>query len=509
MCDDRKGQALAIFGWGKKAEVESGKPAETKAGGLEFSPEKAKAWYNHAKVASESGNHEYAMTCWLSGLRFDPNNTDALKAFFKDASMNGKPPAKDIVKAVSGNTPVDRYLNAVLQWGCNTQATDLAIKAASTAADLGLTESGKLIAPIAMQVALRDKRQRKDTFVKLKDVFVKLEQFDYAARAADEGLKIDPTDSSLSADAKNLSAQSTMNKGGYEKTGEAGGFRQNIRNLDAQQRVEEEGRLVKSEDTMERLIVALKAEHEAKPSDRPTLNKYVKILLERGTPADEAVAIGVLERGFAETSEFTFRKVLGEIRMRQFKRRVVLLKKAAEADPQDATAKAAYETASVELVASETIEFEARVAAYPTDLGLKYQLGQRYFDAGNHEKSIEMLQVAKGDAKNRGNVLHLLGKSFLAMGWHDESIDSFRQAMESPGGSASGLDGELLTMDLRYGLLMALQARAGEMRDLPSAEEAYRLASQIAVQQINYRDIRVRRDQIKALVAQLKSGTSA
>jgi hypothetical protein len=52
--------------------------------------------------------------------------------------------------------------------------------------------------------------------------------------------------------------------------------------------------------------------------------------------------------------------------------------------------------------------------------------------------------------------------------------------------------------------MTALETKSGTDKDLALAEEADKLASSIAIQQINYRDIRARRESIKKLIAELK-----
>ena len=72
--------------------------------------------------------------------------------------------------------------------------------------------------------------------------------------------------------------------------------------------------------------------------------------------------------------------------------------------------------------------------------------------------------------------------------------------------AGAGEQSDTAIIDLKYGLMCSLQKRAEEMKDLPSAEEALKLAGQIVMQQVGYKDIRIRRDQTKALVLKLKGG---
>jgi hypothetical protein len=113
-----------------------------------------------------------------------------------------------------------------------------------------------------------------------------------------------------------------------------------------------------------------------------------------------------------------------------------------------------------------------------------------------------MFQEAKADPKHRSKVLNLLGLSFLHMdGFTDEAIETLRQALDSHDTHTDDVG-----MELRYGLMQALGTRARENNDLADAEEAYKLAAGITIQKIDYKDVRKHRDDLKALIAQIKSG---
>jgi tetratricopeptide (TPR) repeat protein len=149
----------------------------------------------------------------------------------------------------------------------------------------------------------------------------------------------------------------------------------------------------------------------------------------------------------------------------------------------------------------EISELRLSVENYPTDLALKFELGKRYAALGEHDEAIGLLQEAKNDARYRGQALALLGSAFRAMDWNDEAVATYRQALES----ASTMS-EDLRLELTYGLLCALQAKADRERDLGAAEEAEKLASAIAIENFSYRDIRPRRENLKKLVLALKQG---
>ncbi len=515
---------MAIFGWKKKDEpvaagsgaskpptpptatgATGGSGGDAGSGGFEYSPEKGRRWFDHARVSHEAGNHEYAMACWLNGLRFDPGNLDSVKAFTASANMfmeqNKKGPTKDILKAITGRTDVDKYLSALVDWACKPRDQDYAVAAAAGAEKIGLSIILKWMLPSTLKVVAGDPKPRKSNLVKLMEIAEKQEAYDVAVQSGEAAMRLDPADTKLSTFVRNLAAQSTMSKGGYEDTGKEGGYRQNIRDSDKQRLMDEADKMSRTEESTERLINVTKTEYAANPLDKPTVRKLAKLLLERAAPGDEEAATALYLKAYTDTQEFGFREAAGEIKVRRGRRALKRLLVAVDANPEDVAAKEAFHAARREQLAIEAAEFELRVSAYPTKLDLKLDLGKRYFELGKHAEAIDQFQQAKSDPKLRGIALYALGLSFQAIDWHDEAIDTFRVGLE-----AFPDKNDNAATDLKYGLMCSLQKRADEMKDLPSAEEALSLASNISMQQIGYKDIRVRRDQIKQIVVKLKGG---
>lgn len=508
---------MAIFGWGKKGEAEkaeakgadagapAGAPAPPADSGL--SADKARKWFEGAQKYHEMANYEYAMLGWLSGLRFDPTSVDGLTSFFKTSAAyygtGAKGVSKQVQSVIKGGSDVDKYLNALLAWSAEPSSADAAVRATQAAAKLGLHQSVAWIAPKALALCAQAERPRKGDLVMLMETFHAAGSNELAVSAGELALRIDPSDNNLRADVRDLAAQASIDKGGYDKSGEAGGFRSNVKDLDKQRRLDEAERIVKTEDQSARVIAEAKAAYTASPQDRPLIKGYMKALLDRGTRADEDEAIKVAEKAFKDTQEFMFRKFAGDVRMRQGRNQVRDLKAVAEAHPNDAVAAMKYREAMAQQVELEIGEYETLVSAYPTDLRLKYELGIRMLEAGKYEPAIEQLQQARNDGQLKLKALFALGLSFHHLGWEDEAVETFRNAIAG----IADLSTEPMSKDIRYALMVSLQKVATDNKDIGAAEEAGKLAQAIGMEQITYKDIRQRRDQIKALVAQLRQGT--
>ncbi len=144
-------------------------------------------------------------------------------------------------------------------------------------------------------------------------------------------------------------------------------------------------------------------------------------------------------------------------------------------------------------------EYAERVKNYPTDLKMKYEYGRRLFEARDFDEAIGAFQQAKNDPKVRSASHEFLGRAYAERSWFEEAIDTLRHGIET-----HPLYDDTLGMDLRYYLMDALERLATKDQSLALAKEAREVASQILQTDINYRDIRQRMDNIRALGDELQ-----
>lgn len=503
---------MALFGK-KKDGSDAGTDAPPAEGApieqTDFSEEKARKFFTHARTVHDATNYEYAMTLWLNGLRQSPSSMEGVEGYWRssiafNSETKGKL-SKESRRNFPGKGPVERYLLALLDWGVTQFDPHAATKAVDSAAKLegenglDMSEVVYWIAERALPLIARDKKPTKDMYLRVMNACMKIGAYDLAVRAGDAACQLAPQDVDLSNQVRNLAAQATMSTGGYDQTGQQGGFRSNIRNSEKQRLMEDQDRIVKSEDVKDRLVNAAEEEYRKRPDDTPTINALVKALLERGRTEDEVRSFKVLTKAYEDFKQFHFRQKAGEIRLRQARRKLGEYESDAAAHPDDATKQSLARQAKKKYLEMELQEYRLRVENYPTDVQLKYELGKREFALENFDEAIALFQESQNDPRVRAASLRLLGESFHHKGWVDEAIDTFRGAIER-----HGSDTDEMGRELKYGLMSALQDKARAERHLPSAQEAEKLASSIAIQQINFRDIRERRDALKNLVNELK-----
>lgn len=498
---------MAIFGKKKNDDGPEGENGSVDVAPEAFSPVKAKAFLDRAQTVHDSTNYEYAMQLWLNGLGWDPTNMDALRGFLRssDAFLADNPKGKldkDFKGGLTAKGTVRKYVDALLSFGLKKMDTSAAVRAAAYASDLGLEEASQFLGRHALNIAMQDDKPKKDVFVKLLDVLDKAGDYQAAAQAGELACRLDPGDAQLQNRFRNMMAQATMNRGGFDKTGEAGGFRSNVRDIEKQRELEQQDMISKSASTKDAIIDRTKAAHEANPDDLPALEAYAKALIERGKQPDMLKAMSVYSQAHSKTGQFRFRQFSGEIMLRLTKRSVMALKQAAEANPDDAEAREKFEAALASFRQKELEELSLQVENYPTDLPRKFELGKRYFEQEMYNEAIAQFQQAQEDAKLRRQVQGMMGQALLKLGgWEGEAVATYRQALDG----MTDADSEQ-GMDLRYGLMSALQAFAEKERDLDAAKEAEKIAGSIAIKSFTFRDIQARREAIKQLVKGLEGG---
>ncbi|QOJ01577.1 MAG: hypothetical protein HRU70_14250 [Phycisphaeraceae bacterium] len=474
--------------------------------GATYSPEKANKFFEHARTAHDTQNFEYAIQHWCNGLRQDPRLKPGFDGLylsvrgFSESPLGKKGLSKETIRAISGKADADRFVLALVEWMFKLTDVSLALYAADAAGKCGAGEVGGVVADQAFKLLKTPgAKVRKDSFLKLSDSYTKLGMHDRALTCAEEALKLDPSDGELAAKIRSLAAAATMMKGGYEQAGESGGFRNMIRDAAKQQQAREGDQVSKTEETLDRMVADAEADYATRPTDQFAIGKVVDRLLERVKGGDEQRAFEILMKGYKDTQQIRFRLKAGEIKVRQNKRKLKELARAVEENPDDPTVRGVFETMGRELVEEEIAEIKLKVEAYPTDVVPKFELSKLYFAIEQYEPAIALLQEIKGDPKHRAHVLNMLGQCFARISFLPEAVSIFREASEVRDMSPD------LQLEVRYNLMLALRQQAEGEGDLAAAEESYKIASSIAIQQINYKDIRKQREEIGRLVQQFKN----
>ncbi|MEZ6072337.1 MAG: tetratricopeptide repeat protein [Pirellulales bacterium] len=128
----------------------------------------------------------------------------------------------------------------------------------------------------------------------------------------------------------------------------------------------------------------------------------------------------------------------------------------------------------------------ARVERYPTNVGLKYDLGLRLKRARNYKEAITMFQKASGDPQRRGMVLLELGQCFQQIKQYKLALDNYEKAVEAIPDKDEDSKKQALYLAGRL---------AEGLKDLAKAEKHY---TALAGLDFGYRDVAERLDKIQS-----------
>lgn len=472
---------------------------------MQSDPRKARPWFERAHTVADARNYEYAIECFINGLRHEPDaiaEHEALREVALKRKVNEGKPAGMIeqMKFAGGKTPLDKMLNAEYLWSKDPFNPQYALTVMENAVRIGAEEVAYWVGELVVDANQKAKKPNKQVYVKAKDLFRELQAFDKAAEACQLALQMDPNNDDLAHELRDLQTEATMVKAKYGES-----FQESIRDADKQRALEADDAIAATGSQIEDRIQRLRQEYEDNPEDGERAVRLVRALLERQDKESEEEAIKLLEESWERTGQYRFKMQIGDIRMRQYNRAIRELRKRMEQKPEEREElQEKLRRLATAQVKFELNEYAERVKNYPTDMGLKFQLGRRQLALGQYDDAIASFQEAQSDPKHRAASLRYLGEAFAAKEWHDEAIDTFRRGID-----AHERSDDRTALELRYDLMNSLEQKARENDDREAAQEAAQIASQIAQTDINFKDIRSRVDALRKLSNELKSKQSS
>jgi tetratricopeptide (TPR) repeat protein len=240
-------------------------------------------------------------------------------------------------------------------------------------------------------------------------------------------LRENPHDGDLNKALKNLSARKTMDEGGYGALADgSGSYRDILRNKEEATSLEQEKRVVKTEDTAERLI----REYESRLPAEPHNLKLVRQLAELYTQKkqfDRALEFYDRIKNSEMGNDPSLHGAIANTISRRFDHQITELN---PFDPGHAESVAKIQT---EKLAFQLAECQKRAESNPTDLAIRFELGSLYFQAGKIGEAIQELQKAQGNPHKRLAALSLLAQCFARRKMFDLAARTLQNAIkESP-----------------------------------------------------------------------------
>jgi tetratricopeptide (TPR) repeat protein len=378
----------------------------------------------------------------------------------------------EALKRRGGKDPIERLVNTEYLLAKDPGSPSHLVAVLKACQDLGNPELVNWIGRILLE-AQRQGKPSKDILVLLTDAFDNIEEYASAVASCRLALELAPGDGPLQEKLKDVSARETIKRGKYDQEGDV---TRSVKDMDRQKELFNKDRIVQSQDFLRQQIDQARKEYQADPTVAGKINVLVDALLKTEDEADENEAIDVLAKANSDTGAYQFKLRIGDVKIRQMTR--LYRKLVASGDKQ-----AAIEQAKKQLE-FELAEYTERVANYPTDLALKFELGKRQFLAGKYDDAIGSMQQAQRDPRRHVAALNYLGQSFAKKQWYQEAAETYERALEAE-------IPESRKKEIYYNL-------ADMYEKVDKLDKAEGLFSDLAQMDYNFRDVRDRVDQLRS-----------
>ncbi len=291
---------------------------------------------------------------------------------------------------------------------------------ADAALELGLPRTAILSLEVAFKANPSDRRLAE----RLADSCAQVGQLPRAEKLYQDLLLGDPNDPSLNEKLKNILASRTLSEGGYQSLeGGTGSYRDVLKDKDRAVLLEQEQRTVQDADVAGRLLSDVLSRLAQDPANVRLLREAAQLHEKRN---DHAAAIAAYQQvlGIGGVQDPLVLKAIHDCRVAFLDQRV----QAIPPDAPDADAQAEAIRAEREAYLLE--DAKARADANPTDLLVRFELGELYFKANRITEAIAELQKAQNNPNRRIPAMLLLAQCFARRRMNDLAARKLQDALK-------------------------------------------------------------------------------
>jgi len=389
-----------------------------------------------AKDATEKQNHDYAIALLMGFLKEAPANIDARRRLRINEIMKAKGTSAFVrsmnqVKVAPAHLKGKNALKKNPQEALNIAEEILQIDPhnvqgnsllAEAAAALGLGE----VVVLAYETLREAKPTDIDNLKKLGVAYIALGESEKAQSAFQKVLDIKPNDGEAIKGMKDAAATTASNKGGWE-TGSS--FKDSLKNSAEAAKLEQESKAVKSEEAIDEQIRDLYAVWEEN-NENVDVTKKIAALYEQKKDIDNALSGYAHADSLVKGADPTIEKTIFDLNLKKIDQQIAEIKAGVEQASE--AEKPAYEESYQQWQAYRAnmiLEHaKGRVAKYPTDLTLRFELGKALFDAEQFEEAVPELQQSLRQPAVRHKALNYLGLAYQKRRMPDLAINQFKMA---------------------------------------------------------------------------------
>ncbi len=420
--------------------------------------EKTRSLWMKALSAYEVRNFGYVISLIQVVLKEAPAFLDARKILRRAeiAATKGKKPFLSGLSAASlkGSSMVRKDPLAAMELAeksletdpYNPQANNLLKEAAKAA---GHPE----IAAFALETIIEGNPKETKVLHELGEYYTHTGEMERAVKIYQRIIELNPADLAAVKAGKDASARATMKTGGWET---AKDYRDLIKDKGQAESLEQQNRVIKSTEMIDQQIGEVYAQWEADQQSVDFSRRLAKLWENRYAVEADAESLQGAVYFYNHTNDLGngtdpgVARKLSDLQGRQLDARIKELQDWFEGGGSEHPDAAQYQEELEENLKrrAESLIGEARkrVDRNPTDLQLRYELGERLVEARQYTEAIAELQRARQNPNVRLKAMNLLGLCYTEKGMLDLAVKQLRDAAS-----------EIISMDIvKKGILYQL-----------------------------------------------------
>ncbi len=417
--------------------------------------EAQRALFQKARHANEIRNHGYAIQLMQSVLKQVPGFLDGRKLLRAAAlaGVEGKKAGFSLAGTTLGMTAGSTLKKdplAAMELAEKTLATDpksaqgnqLLWEAANKA---GLPET----AAFALETLVGANPKDTKLLHQLGSQYISMGENDKAVAVYNRIVQINPSDLEANKKAKDASASATMKSGRWTEVAESSGsmnFRDLINKKEEAIALENKSRIVRTSDQISQQVTELYPQFEENQNNVDVAKRIASLYeqwfeaaLANSSPDDEtegyldnAIWFYTHTNGILAGGDPNIARKCTDLAAKKTARRIKVLEDwLAQVDPNDPDARPFADELSDLRRQRESSALEVarkRVGDNPTDLMLRYELGEVLIKAGQFTDAIPELQRSKQNPNVRLKAMNLLGQCYVEKGMLDLAVKQFKDA---------------------------------------------------------------------------------
>lgn len=400
----------------------------------------ARALWLKALSAVELRNYGYAISLIQAVLKESPDFLDG-RRMLRKAEIQATKGKKSFLSGLStasmkGAGAVKKDPIAAMELAEKSLESD----PYSVAANNLLKEAAKAagfpeVAAFALETIVDGNPKDTKVMHELGEHYLSMGEADKAVSIYTRIYELNPSDLTAMKRGKDASATASMKSGGW---GEAQSYRDLIRDKDQAVSLEQKSRVVKSLEMIDEQLNELYPQWEALQENVDLSRRLAKLWEDRFEQTGDEESLDGAIGFYAHTNQLAsgtdpaVARRLSDLQAKKLDVRIGVLEKwLAEGGDQHedaATYQAELDELRKEKAKTQIEEAKKRVERNPTDLQLRFELGELLLSIGQFNEAIPELQRARQNPSSRLRAMSHLGRCFVQKGMLDMAATQFKSA---------------------------------------------------------------------------------